>query len=87
MLNCKDASRLQSQAYERRLSAWELIGLKLHLWICKGCHDLAQQLHLIRQACRRIDESKGVGANAPGLPPDAKSRILKELASKLGENP
>lgn len=87
MLNCKDASRLQSQAHERRLSLWELIGLKLHLLICKGCRGFAQHLRLIRQACRRVDESKGVGADAPGLPPDAKTRILKELASKLGENP
>lgn len=87
MLNCKDASRLQSQSHERRLSLWELIGLKLHLLICKGCRGFAQHLRLIRQACRRVDESKGVGAEAPGLPPDAKTRILKELASKLGENP
>jgi len=85
VLNCKDASRLQSHAYERKLSARELIALKLHLLICKGCRGFAQQLNLIHQACRRIDESKGVGADAPGLSPDAKTHILKELASKQGE--
>lgn len=87
MLNCKDASHLQSQSYDRSLSARELIGLKLHLWICKGCRAFAQQLHLIRQACQRIDESKGVGADTPGLSPDAKTRILKELASKQRDRP
>lgn len=87
MLNCKDASRLQSHAYERPLSAWELIGLKLHLLICKGCRGFAQHLRLIHQACRRIDESKGVSADAPGLSPDAKTHILKELASKPGGKP
>ena len=85
MLNCKNASHLQSEAYERPLSAREQIGLKLHLLICKGCRGFAEQLHLIRQACRRIDESKGMGADAPGMPPDTKTRILKELASKQGE--
>ena len=87
MLNCKDASHLQSHAYERPLSARELIGLKLHLLICKGCRGFAQQLNLIHLACRRIDESKGVGADDPGMPPDTKTRILKELASKQDENP
>lgn len=87
MLNCKDASHLQSEACERPLRARELIGLKLHLWICKGCRAFAQQLHLIRQACQRIDESKGVGADTPGLAPEAKTRILKELASKQDNNP
>ncbi len=87
MLSCKDASRLQSHAYERPLNARELIGLKLHLLICKGCRGFAQQLNLIHLACRRIDESKGVGADAPELSPDAKTHILKELASKLGEKP
>lgn len=85
MLNCKDASHLQSQSYERSLGARELIGLKLHLLICKGCRAFAQQLKLIRQACRRIDESMGMNADAQGLPADAKTRILKELASKQGE--
>ena len=85
MLNCKDASHLHSESHERPLSAMELIGLKFHLMICKGCQGFAQQLKLIHLACQRIDESKGVDADAPGLAPDAKARILKELASKRGE--
>jgi hypothetical protein len=87
VLNCKDASRLQSYAYERPLNARELIGLKLHLLICKGCRGFAQHLRLIHLACRRIDESKGVDADAPGLTPEAKTHILKELASKQSEKP
>ena len=87
MLNCKDASRLQSHTYERKLSARELVALKLHLLICKGCRGFAQHLRLIHQACRRIDESKGVGADAPGLSPEAKKHILKELASKQSGEP
>jgi len=85
VLNCKDASHLQSEAHERSLSGVELIGLKFHLMICKGCRGFSQQLKLIRLACQRIDESKGVGEDAPGLAPDAKTRILKELASKQGD--
>ena len=85
MLNCKDTSHLASESHERSLSAVELIGLKFHLMICKGCRGFSQQLKLIRLACQRIDESKGVGEEAPGLAPDAKSRILKELASKRSD--
>ena len=49
---------------------------KLHLLISQRLPMLAQQLNLIHLACRRIDESKGVGADAPGYP-DTKTRILK----------
>ena len=85
MLNCKDASHLASESQERSLGPVELIGLKFHLIICKGCRGFSQQLKVIRLACQRIDESKGVGGEAPGLDPDAKSRILKELGSKQSD--
>lgn len=84
MLNCKDASHLESQSYERPLKFTERVGLRLHHLICDGCRGFSQQLKLIRLACRRIDESKGSNVDAPGLSPEAKARVLKELASKQG---
>lgn len=82
MLSCKDASRLQSQAQDRRLNLAERFGLRLHLLICDNCRRFARQLKLIRQACQQVKASDGMRSGGEGLAPDAKARILKELASR-----
>lgn len=82
MLTCRDASRLQSQAQDRRLSFAERFGLRLHLLICDNCRRFARQLRLIREACRQAGTSERMGAEREGLGPDAKARILKELAAR-----
>ena len=53
MLSCKDASKLSSQARERRLRLWERLGLHLHLMICAGCTNFRKQLDFIGTALRR----------------------------------
>ncbi len=47
---CKGATRLLLQAEERRLTAAERIGLRLHLLVCKACPRFAGQLRLMRRA-------------------------------------
>ena len=37
MLNCQSATRLVSEAQERRLSVPEKMGLNVHLMMCSGC--------------------------------------------------
>lgn len=82
MLSCKDASRLQSQAQDRRLTLAERFSLRLHLLICDNCRRFARQLQLIRKACRQVNASDRMEAGREGLGPDAKARILKEVASR-----
>jgi hypothetical protein len=85
LLTCKDASRLQSQAQDRPLRFGERMGLRLHLLICDNCRRFKLQLDLIRRACRQVNESERRGVEQPGLAPEAKARILKELASKQSD--
>lgn len=80
MLTCKDASRLQSQAQDRRLTLAERFGLRLHLMVCDNCRRFARHLQLIRKACLKVRASDGMAGGGEGLGPDAKARILKELA-------
>lgn len=82
MITCKDASRLQSQAQDRRLSWTERFGLRLHLLICDNCRRFARQLKLIRQACRQVTASDRLAIGRDGLAPEAKARILKEVADR-----
>ena len=52
-LTCKDASRLLSEARDRRLGLRERIALRLHLMVCTGCDNFRKQLDFIGTAMRR----------------------------------
>ncbi|HMX15854.1 MAG TPA: zf-HC2 domain-containing protein [Rhodocyclaceae bacterium] len=57
-MRCKDASRLVSQALDRPLSIGELIRLRSHLAICRGCSNYRQQMLFLRRALRRYSSGK-----------------------------
>jgi anti-sigma factor ChrR (cupin superfamily) len=54
MLSCKEATRLLSQAQDRRLTPVERIKLALHVVACTACKRFARQLALIRGALARM---------------------------------
>ena len=51
-LNCKDTSRLLSQAQDARLPLWERARLRLHLSVCDACTQFSRQLEFLRAAMR-----------------------------------
>jgi hypothetical protein len=53
MINCKEASRLLSQAQERSLDRRERSALRFHLLMCSMCRNFEKQLVFIRTAMRR----------------------------------
>lgn len=57
MLSCQDASRLNSQSQDRRLTRRERLGLSLHLLICKGCREFARRLQTMRKACQQLEDA------------------------------
>ena len=52
-ITCKDASRLLSEARERRLGPGERLALRLHLMVCTGCDNFRKQLDFIGTVMRR----------------------------------
>jgi hypothetical protein len=52
-VNCKQASRLLSQAQERRLSPREWMRLRLHIHWCVTCRRVERQMEFLRKAMRR----------------------------------
>jgi predicted anti-sigma-YlaC factor YlaD len=63
VLSCKEATRLMSEAQDRKLGLAERVQLEMHLAICKGCRNFDAQMLFLRRACRawaekrqRIDE-------------------------------
>lgn len=53
MLNCKEVTRLLSEAQDRKLSVSERLKLEMHLAMCRGCSNFRKQMDFLRAACRR----------------------------------
>jgi hypothetical protein len=51
--NCREASRLLSQAQERPLSASDWLRLRLHILGCLACQRVEAQMHFLRRAMHR----------------------------------
>lgn len=49
---CQEATRLMSQAMERKLSFKETIDLSLHLMVCSLCVQFLKQIRGLRQLLR-----------------------------------
>jgi len=53
-VNCREASRILSIAYERRLTAAELESLQAHLDKCFMCRNFDSQLKFLHQASEKF---------------------------------
>ncbi|OGB26600.1 MAG: hypothetical protein A3I66_17305 [Burkholderiales bacterium RIFCSPLOWO2_02_FULL_57_36] len=54
MMSCKEAAYLLSQRQDRKLSATETMALRLHLMMCSGCTNFADNMAFLRKTCERI---------------------------------
>ena len=53
-IDCKEASRLLSQAMDQNLPLWDRVRLRLHLAACDACANFSRQLQLLRRAVARL---------------------------------
>jgi len=56
VISCKEASRLLSQAQDRRLGWLERLKLRAHLALCDFCTRFEEQLRFMREAMRRLGD-------------------------------
>lgn len=59
MLSCKEATRLLSEAQDRKLDLPEKMQLEVHLAMCKGCRNFKGQMNFLREACKRYIDTLG----------------------------
>lgn len=52
MLNCRDATRLLSEAQEHPLPWQEKLALQVHLMMCSGCRNFGRQMLVLRDIAR-----------------------------------
>jgi hypothetical protein len=80
---CREASRLESDALERRLTLAERLRLRLHLLVCDACRNYRAELRLMRQLFRRIQKApEGIGR---GMSEAERAEILAALKRVGGE--
>ncbi len=53
-LSCKEASRLMSEALDRKLELRERFALRLHVAICTACTRVEKQLMILRHAVAEL---------------------------------
>ncbi|CAH1387878.1 zf-HC2 domain-containing protein [Candidatus Nitrotoga sp. M5] len=58
MINCRNVTRLLSEAQERPLSITERVLLKLHVAMCSGCQNFKDQMGTLRLMTRAYAKRK-----------------------------
>lgn len=71
--SCKDVTELVSKSLETKLSWFETLQLKHHLWVCEPCSRYLSNLKFMRRVFE-IEEHK-----TPALSRDASERIKNAL--------
>ena len=61
MLNCKEATRLMSEGYDRKLTLGERLSLKMHTMMCIGCTNYGRHMDFVRKAAKRLREGGAGG--------------------------
>ena len=75
--SCKQAARLVSLSFERRLSVREWVAMRVHLLMCKTCTFYGRQIKALRAIFMRHEEVLSNEAASPEekLTEQAKKRI------------
>ena len=76
--NCREATRLQSEALDHSLGLGQRVGLHIHLVLCKWCRRYGQQIGFLRSAAHRHEEHEQY-LPPQSLPPEARERIKRRM--------
>ena len=68
-LDCKDVSRLISQALEEDLPAGERARMRMHFVICQTCRNVDEQMQFIRRAMGKLGDEGLPPVPPPAVPP------------------
>jgi len=56
MKNCREITRLLSEAQERELTLGERASLRIHTAICSGCRNFGRQMNVLRGISRAYSQ-------------------------------
>ena len=76
--SCKAATRLQSEALDRKLPLRQRFGLRLHLMLCKWCRRYGKQITFLRDAAHEHPDELAEPVPQK-LSDEARERIKRRL--------
>jgi hypothetical protein len=81
--SCKEATRLQSAAMDRKLTLSQRLGLCIHLVLCKWCRRYGTQITCLRSAAKKCEHAD---QHLPQqvLSSEARERIKQTLKADKG---
>ncbi|MDA0660380.1 MAG: zf-HC2 domain-containing protein [Planctomycetota bacterium] len=86
-LNCREASRLLSEAMERDLTSRERWALWIHTRLCGFCRRFSHQMDLIRRLVHKLPESTRQKSFTEAITLSAERRTqIKKLLSEASES-
>ena len=86
MINCREATRLISQAMEADLPWHRRLAIKIHLLYCVWCRRYAAQLKILRKAAKQLPQEH-LEAPSQKLSEEARARMCARLKEALNEPP
>lgn len=81
--NCREASRLQSEATQHPLPCLPRMGLRLHLLLCGWCRRYGKQIRFLRDAAHTHPDDLTVPASGH-LRPEVRERLKRALRKEAG---
>jgi hypothetical protein len=79
--DCRQVSRLQSEALDHKLPILQRIGLRIHLLLCKWCRRYGKQIRFLRDAAHEHPDELAEPARQK-LPDAARERIKQGLSAE-----
>jgi hypothetical protein len=82
MPNCREVTRLQSEALDKKLPFSKRVGLRLHLLVCSWCRRYGKQIRFLREAMHDHPEEL-CEASSQSLSPEARERMKRALHGQV----
>lgn len=76
---CRQVARLASRGYERPLSRWTRLRIRVHLKICDACERYLRQLDVLHEAAGQLGETFPERGHNARLAAEAKDRLKARL--------
>jgi hypothetical protein len=86
MLNCRQVTRLVSQAMDTRLSWRQRLAVRIHLLYCVWCRRYASQIQFLRKATKGL-AVEVTEASTPKLSGEAKEQMRQRLEEAVRNPP
>ena len=74
MISCEKAACICNKAQYKEASTWDILKLKLHIFICKACAKHSEKNHKLTSLCQK--------AKLTVLSEDEKKKMKESLANK-----